>query len=871
MRKKYEPTEIESHWQQVWAERGTFAARRDAPGEKYYVLEMFAYPSGRLHMGHVRNYSIGDVMARYRKKRGFNVLHPIGWDAFGLPAENAAIERGVHPAGWTYDNIAAMRDQFKALGLAYDWEREVTTCRPEYYKWEQLVFTRAYEKGLVYRKKALVNWSEKMQTVLANEQVIDGRDYRYGLPVVQKELTQWFFKTTAYAEELLAGLDELAGSWPERVLLEQRARIGKSHGARVDFRLEAPVDGEAVLPVFTTRPDTLWGVTFMSLAAEHPLAIKLAKGTPREAEVNAFVQKVLAEDKRKRGSEDYEKEGVFTGKYCVNPVNGDRVPIHVANFVLMDYGTGAVMAVPAHDQRDFEFARRYGLPIKVVIRPADGPAADPAAMTAAYVADGVQVASGEFDGLPNRTAIDRIAEFLAERGFGGRTVSYRLRDWCISRQRYWGAPIPIVYCDACDVVPVPDAALPVRLPENVVFQAEGGSPLARCEEFVRTTCPRCGGPARRETDTFDTFVESSWYFLRYLSPRLDTAPLDPDSVAFWMPIDQYIGGIEHAVGHLVYARYYHKLMRDLGFFPSAVAKEPFKRLLCQGMVCKETLFTLDEKGQPVWHAPADVEGGVSRLNGEPVQVGRVEKMSKSKYNGVDPDAIISRYGADSTRLFTLFAAPPENDLIWKDEGVDGVHRFLTRLWNMVHQRIDAILGAAPYAGDGVDLDAASAELRRQTHKTIKAVTEDVDQRYHFNTAIARCMELVNALSKFDAAPAGAGAASVQRDAFAALVGMLAPFAPHVAEELWRDIGGEGLAAEARWPTFDPAIAADDTITIAVQVMGKLRATIEVDRGIAPDALEALALGHEKVQRHVAGKAIRKVIVVPGKLVNIVAG
>ncbi|MCK9460942.1 MAG: leucine--tRNA ligase [Proteobacteria bacterium] len=871
MQKKYDPKEMESRWQEAWEERGTFRARDDAPGEKYYVLEMFAYPSGRLHMGHVRNYSIGDVMARYRKKRGFNVLHPMGWDAFGLPAENAAIERGLHPAGWTYDNIATMRGQLKSLGIAYDWDREIATCRPEYYKWEQLVFTRAFERGLVYRKKALVNWSEKMQTVLANEQVIDGRDYRYGLPVVQKELTQWFFKTTAYAEELLAGLDELAGSWPERVLLEQRARIGKSHGARVDFRLETPVDGEAILPVFTTRPDTLWGVTFMSLAAEHPLALKLAKGTPREGEVSAFVQKVLAEDKHKRGSEDCAKEGVFTGAYCVNPVNGERVPIHVANFVLMDYGTGAVMAVPAHDQRDFEFARKYGLPVKVVIRPPDGRAADPGAMTAAYVDDGVQVASAQFDGLPNREAIERITDFLAEKGQGGRTVSYRLRDWCVSRQRYWGAPIPMVHCDSCDVVPVPEDQLPVRLPENVVFQAEGGSPLSRCEEFVRTTCPKCGGPARRETDTFDTFVESSWYFLRYLSPHLDTAPLDPGAVAFWMPVDQYIGGIEHAVGHLVYGRYYHRLMQDLGLFPAAVAREPFKRLLCQGMVCKETLFTLDDKGQPIWHTPAEVEGGVSKRDGKPIQVGRVEKMSKTKYNGVDPETIIATYGADSARLFTLFAAPPENDLVWKDEGVEGVHRFLTRLWNMIGQRLEAIRSAAPYDGDGTGLDEPTAELRRQTHKTIKAVTEDVDQRYRFNTAIARCMELVNALSKFEAPAAGGPAASVQRDAFAALVGMLSPFAPHVAEELWLEMGGVGLASEAPWPSFDPAVAADDTITIAVQVSGKLRATLEVERGIASDALEKLALDHENVRKHTAGKTIRKVIVVPGKLVNVVAG
>ncbi len=864
----YRPHEIEPRWQRVWAERGTFEARANAPGDKFYVLEMFPYPSGRLHMGHVRNYSIGDVIARYRKQRGCNVFHPIGWDAFGLPAENAAIERGVHPAKWTYDNIAAMRDQLKTLGIAYDWSREIATCHPEYYRWEQLVFTRALERGLVYRRQALVNWSERMQTVLANEQVIDGRDYRYGEPVIQKELTQWFFRTTAYAEELLAGLDELAGTWPERVLLEQRARIGRSHGARVDFRLEQPMDGEGILPVFTTRPDTLWGVTFMSLAPEHPLAQRLAVGTGREAEVNAFVQRVLAEDKRKRGAEDYEKEGVFTGRYCTNPVNGDRIPIHVANFVLMDYGTGAVMAVPAHDQRDFEFARKYGLPIQVVIEPSDGTALDPATMTAAWVEDGRQARSGPFDGLHNREAIGRIIDYLEERGFGGRTVSYRLRDWCISRQRYWGAPIPVVYCDACDVVPVPDDQLPVRLPEQVEFTAEGGSPLARCGEFIRTACPRCGGPARRETDTFDTFVESSWYFLRYTSPRHAAAPLDGAEVARFLPVDQYIGGIEHAVGHLVYARFYHRLMQDLGFFPAGVPREPFTRLLTQGMVCKETLFTADDKGQPIWHAADEVQGGLSLRDGRPVETGRVEKMSKSKRNGVDPQEIIARYGADSARLFTLFASPPENDLVWKDEGVEGVHRFLTRIWNLVRSRLDDL--RRPPAETDVAETVEAVELRRLTHRTIATVTDDIEKRFHFNTAIARCMELVNAVSKFQAGD-DPGALAAQRESLDALLRMLAPFAPHVAEELWHETGGVGLVSEAPWPAADPALAREELVTIAVQVMGRLRATVEAPAGAGREELERLALAHENVQRHIAGKAIRKVIVVPGKLVNVVAG
>ncbi len=871
MEKHYPPRAIESRWQREWEKRGTFEARADAPGDKYYALEMFPYPSGRLHMGHVRNYSIGDVVARYRKKRGHNVFHPIGWDAFGLPAENAAIERGTHPASWTYDNIDAMREQLQALGFGYDWGREIATCRPEYYRWEQLVFTRALERGLVYRKKALVNWSERMRTVLANEQVIDGRDYRYGEPVVQKELTQWFFRITAYAEELLEGIDRLEGSWPERVLLEQRARIGKSHGARVDFRLESPVGGEETLPVFTTRPDTLWGVTFMSLAPEHPLALRLAAGTEREKEVRDFVQRTLAEDKRKRGSEDYEKEGVFTGRYCVNPVNGRRVPIHVANFVLMDYGTGAVMAVPAHDQRDFEFARKYEIPIEVVIRPPDGTPPDPAEMGEAYVDDGVQVASGPFDGKHNREAIDEIIDYLAERGMGDRTVSYRLRDWCISRQRYWGAPIPVVYCDRCEAVPVPDEDLPVELPEDVSLDREGGSVLARCPSFVETTCPSCGGPARRESDTFDTFVESSWYHLRYTSPRCGTAPLDPAEVSHWLPVDQYIGGIEHAVGHLVYARFYHRLMQDLGFFEKDVPREPFSRLLTQGMVCKETLLTRDENGQPVWHAADEVKDGKSLVDGRPVEVGRVEKMSKSRRNGVDPGEIIERYGADSARLFTLFASPPENDLVWKDEGVEGVHRFLTRIWNMVRRRRESLIEAGSYSGDGSDLDEESRALWRLTHKTIAAVSEDIEQRFHFNTAIARCMELVNAISKLGPPRGDAAADAVQREALFSLLGMLSPFAPHVAEELWEALGGEGLAAEAAWPKHDERAVADEVVTIAVQVEGKLRATVEVPADADRDEMERAALADENVRRHVEGKTVRKVIVVPGKLVNVVVG
>ncbi|MDJ0763720.1 MAG: leucine--tRNA ligase [Myxococcota bacterium] len=870
MRESYYPKEVEEKWRRYWEDRQVFQARLEDPAPKFYMLEMFPYPSGRIHMGHVRNYAMGDVVARYRWKKGFKVLHPMGWDAFGLPAENAAIERGVHPADWTYDNIREMRSELKALGLSYDWPREIATCHPDYYKWEQMVFCRAFEKGLVYRKTALVNWSEKMQTVLANEQVIDGRDYRYGLPVVQKELTQWFFKTTAYAEALLEGIEALKGAWPDRVLLEQRARIGKSYGAEVKFRLEDPVDGEDALPIFTTRPDTLFGVTFMSLAPEHPMALKLVRGTEQEAEVRAFIDRVQAEDSHKRSAEDYEKEGIFTGTYCVNPVNGERVPIYIANFVLMDYGTGAVMAVPAHDQRDFELARKYKLPIRVVIAPQDGSPLDPATMEAAFVDDGIQVQSGQFNGLSNRKAIDKICDYLADKGVGGRTVNYRLRDWCISRQRYWGAPIPVVYCDACGVQTVPEDALPVRLPEDVTFQAEGGSPLARCESFFNTTCPTCGGPAQRETDTFDTFVQSSWYFLRFTSARYARGIVDEKEVTAWLPVDHYIGGIEHAVGHLVYARFYNRILRDLELIPAAVPAEPFSKLFTQGMVCLETQYTLDEKNQPVWHYPHEVEDGISKLNGKKVLTGRLEKMSKSKRNTVDTSGIIAKYGVDATRLFTLFASPPENDVAWRDEGVEGTYRFLNRIWRIVWERRASMAQAVPYSGNGSDLSDAAMSLRRLTHKTIAAVTSDIETRFHLNTAIARCMELVNTLAKFDARADSASDCSVERDATLALIGLLTPFAPHFAEEIWEEIGTGGTAAKAPWPAWDEKVAADDVVTIAVQVMGKLRARIEMSADASKEEMEEMALSDANVKRHIQGKTVQKVIVVPGKLVNIVA-
>ncbi len=867
--RKYRPGEVEGKWRQVWEDRGLFRAP-DVPGPEHcYVLEMFPYPSGRLHMGHVRNYAIGDAVARFRRMRGATVLHPMGWDAFGLPAEQAAIERGLDPAEWTFGNIAQMRSQLRLLGLSYDWTREVTTCVPEYYRWEQLVFVRMQQAGLAYRRKSLVNWSEALQTVLANEQVIDGRDYKLGEPVVQRDLEQWFFRTTAYAERLLAGLDALEGKWPERVLLEQRARIGKSVGAEIAFPLEKPVAGEKAIVVFTTRPDTLFGVTFMSLAAEHPLAIEFARGTEREREVRAFVERVRGEDKRRRVAEDHVKEGVFTGARCVNPATGEHVPIFIADFVLMDYGTGAVMAVPAHDQRDFELARKYDLPIRVVIRPPDG-TLDPATMEAAYAGEGVQVASGEFDGLHNTEGMRRIAEWLRTRGRGGPAVSYRLRDWCVSRQRYWGCPIPMIHCPGCGIVPVPESDLPVVLPRDVAFQAHGGSPLARHPAFPNVACPRCREPARRDLDTLDTFVESSWYFLRYLDPAWDGGIARPDRVLGWMAVDLYIGGIEHAVGHLMYARFYHMMLKDLGFLPPGTPDEPFERLLTQGMVTKETHYTLDDAGNPVWHYPEDVEDGRSRIDGRPVQVGRVEKMSKSRRNVVGLEAFVERYGADTARLFALFAAPPEKDLEWRDDGVEGCWRFLARVWRIVHEAAAAPAGG----GEPVPFDELAPEwqaVTRMVHRTIRRVTHDIDARLHFNTALAAIMELTNAIAAAPppsaSEPPGAGAA--RREASDALLRLLSPFAPHLCDELWETLGGAGTTLEAGWPRFDPAIAAAETVTIAVQVGGKLRGQVELPAGSGEEETVAAARAEPNVARHLEGRRVVRTVFVPGRLVNFV--
>lgn len=815
----YQPAAVETRWQTRWEQEHTHRAVMDAAKPPFYVLEMFPYPSGRIHMGHVRNYTIGDVIARQRRMRGFQVLHPMGWDAFGLPAENAAIKHHSHPARWTYDNIDAMRVQLKRLGFSYDWQREVATCDPRYYRWEQQVFLQLLERDLAYRKQSRVNWCVQCDTVLANEQVIDGHCWRCESVVEERDLEQWFLRITRYADELLQDLDRLTG-WPERVVTMQRNWIGRSVGAEIQF----PLDGrDGALTVFTTRPDTLYGVTFMSVAPEHPLVATLVQGTPAEAEVAAFAARVRGTGGAERSA---SKEGVFTGAYCRHPLTGDRIPIWVANFVLMGYGTGAVMAVPAHDQRDFEFAQRYQLPVRVVIQP-DGDALDPARMTAAWEGPGTLVASGECTGVPSEVAKERITTLLAGQGRGKQTVTYRLRDWGISRQRYWGTPIPVVYCAKCGVVPVPVAELPVRLPEDVALTGSGGSPLAAHAAFVETHCPRCGGPARRETDTMDTFVESSWYFLRYCAPDCDTAPFDPAEARYWMRergVDQYIGGIEHAVLHLLYSRFFTKLLRDLGYVQ---LDEPFANLLTQGMVIKDGA-----------------------------------KMSKSKGNVVDPDYLIDRYGADTARLFCLFAAPPEKDLDWNDQGVEGMSRFLHRVWRAVHGMRDTLapIGAPlPSA-----LSSEDQALHRLTHRTIERVTEDVGERLHFNTAIAAIMELLTGLQ---GAPAATPA--VRREAVDTMLLLLAPFVPHVAAELWENTGHPVPLERTPWPTFDPTALVEDEVELPVQVNGKVRSRIRVRVGTEDAQVIAQALADERVQAHVAGRPIRKQVVVPGRMVNLV--
>ncbi len=819
MDENYRPHAIEEKVQRIWEENRVFEVTEDPEREKFYCLSMFPYPSGRLHMGHVRNYTIGDAIARYQRMLGKNVLQPMGWDAFGLPAENAAVKHGIHPAKWTYENIEYMKGQLKRLGFAYDWKREIATCDPGYYKWEQWFFTRLLEKGLVYRKMATVNWDPVDQTVLANEQVIDGRGWRSGALVERREIPQWFLKITAYADELLAGLEKLDG-WPQRVKTMQRNWIGRSEGVEMVFELAG---GEGRISVYTTRPDTLMGVTYVALAPEHPLALKAAEGNP---ELAAFVDECRKRTVAEADLATMEKKGCPTGLYALHPVTGERVPVWVANFVLMEYGSGAVMSVPAHDQRDFEFARKYRLPIKQVIAPKPDSDAVCDLDREAFTEKGVLIYSGPFDGLTSEQAFEAVAQYLETRGKGGRRVQYRLRDWGVSRQRYWGAPIPMLYLEDGTPVPVPEAQLPVELPLDVTLDG-AHSPLKTDPGFYETTAPD-GSPAKRETDTFDTFMESSWYFTRFTCPDYPLGMTDKARADYWLPVDQYVGGIEHAILHLLYARFYHKLMRDHGLVS---CDEPFLNLLTQGMVLKDGA-----------------------------------KMSKSKGNVVDPEGLIERYGADTVRLFILFAAPPEQSLEWSDSGVEGAFRFLKRLWRQV-----AAFAAAPQPGEALEtagLSKGQKEMRRLIHQTIERVTEAISRRYTFNTAIAANMELLNALGRFeDDSDSGR---AIKREGLEAIVLMLAPIVPHICHELWHRLGHEGMVVDARWPKADPEALAQDTAELVVQVNGKLRGKIQVAADAGKTEVEQAALTEPNVQRFIEGKTVKKVIVVPGRLVNIVA-
>lgn len=864
MKQRYNPQEIEEKWQKAWESQKLFKVTEDQRKKKYYLLEMFPYPSGKIHIGHVRNYSIGDVVARYKKMKGFNVLHPMGWDAFGMPAENAAIDHGIHPAKWTYENIEYMRNQLKRMGFSYDWDREFATCDASYYKWEQLLFVRMFEKGLAYKKRSTVNWCEICKTVLANEQVMsDGtcwRGHSDDPGVTQKELDQWFFKITDYAEQLLEWCDKLPG-WPERVLTMQRNWIGKSIGAEIHFPLENSKD---VMKVFTTRQDTIFGATFMSLAPEHPLALSLSRGTDQEKVVRDFVEKMKRQDWMKRTAEMTEKEGVFTGAYCLNPMTKARMPIFVANFVLMEYGTGAVMAVPTHDQRDFEFAKKYALALIVVIQPEDQ-TLDAETMTEAYEGEGFLVNSGQFTGMDSVKARESIAKHLEEKGLGGKRVTYRLRDWGISRQRYWGAPIPIIYCEKCGALPVPEKDLPVVLPFNVEVTGMGESPLVGDKEFVETKCPKCGGPGRRETDTMDTFVESSWYFDRFACPDYHEAPLDRKRVDYWMPVDQYIGGIEHAILHLLYSRFFTRVLKEMGLVS---IQEPFTNLLTQGMVCKE-VYECPRDG---YLFPDEVESQGETIRcrkcGGPITVGRLEKMSKSKRNVVDPEYLIEKYGADTARMFCLFASPPEKDLDWSDQGVDGSFRFLNRVWRLFYDHHDRLkdVESLPL---GTALEGGQKQLQQKTHKTIKKVTEDIE-RFHFNTAISAIMELVNEIYVSEIKDRDDELSRrVMREAIETAVVLLSPFVPHFAEELWESLGNRESVIQQPWPDYDREAIVKEEVLIVIQVNGKLRDRMTMPASYGEAEVKAWALKSERIQKLIEGKQIKRVILVPKKLVNIV--
>ena len=909
MEEHYQPQAVEQEAQLSWEKTGVFRAAEDPSRDKFYCLSMFPYPSGRLHMGHVRNYTIGDVISRYQRMRGKNVMQPMGWDAFGLPAENAAMQNNVAPAAWTYANADYMRDQLKSLGLAIDWSRELATCKPDYYRWEQWLFTRLFEKGLIYKKTAPVNWDPVDHTVLANEQVIDGRGWRSGAVVEKRDIPMYFMRITAYAEELLAELDRLPG-WPEQVKTMQRNWIGKSYGCEVHFPIAPPLPpgegwGEgSVLKVYTTRPDTLMGATYVAVAAEHPLALAAAQGNP---ELTAFIEECKHGGTAEADLATMEKKGMPTGRFVIHPLNGEKLPVWVANYVLWGYGEGAVMAVPAHDERDFEFANTYALPvIQVLYRKTIGLATDASAgfhdgsgyggghAGGAGYGDGtggsaletpfeqkhwqdwyaakddlmILVSSGKYSGLTHSQAFDAIAADLQAKNLGRKRTQFRLRDWGISRQRYWGCPIPIIHCPTCGDVPVPEDQLPVVLPEDVKIDV--GSPIKKMPSFYQTACPLCGRAAERETDTMDTFVESSWYYARYACPDSGDAMLD-ERARYWLPVDQYIGGIEHAILHLLYARFFHKLMRDVGLVH---CDEPFTNLLTQGMVVAPTFLRESADGKKHYFNPAEVDvkldergrplGATLKADGRPVTIGGTEKMSKSKNNGVDPQSLIDQYGADTARLFTMFASPPDQSLEWSDSGVEGAFRFLKRLWKQVYGHWAE--GAAP-ALDKTTLNDAQKNLRRQAHETLRKVTDDYGRRLTFNTAIAANMELLNALAKFD--DTSANGRAVRQEALELTVLMLAPIVPHLCRTLWRELGHAEDVAVAKWPAVDETALVQDTIDLVVQVNGKLRGKI----GIAPDAgresIEAAALADANVQRHLEGQPPKKVIVVPGKLINIV--
>ncbi|MEE0776357.1 MAG: leucine--tRNA ligase [Bacillota bacterium] len=820
MEVKYDAQAIEEKWQKHWEEEKTFKVSDDITKEKYYLLEMFPYPSGNLHMGHVRNYSIGDVVARFKRMQGYNVLHPMGWDSFGLPAENAAIKHKVHPVDWTLKNMDNMRTQLKSLGISYDWDREVATCLPDYYKFTHWIFLQLYKNGLAYKKKAAVNWCPSCATVLANEQVVDGACERCGATVEKKNLEQWFFKITDYAQRLLDDLELLPG-WPNKVKTMQENWIGRSTGVEIDFDIEGH---DEKLSVFTTRPDTVYGVSYMVFAPEHPLVDVLVAGSEYEEDVKAFQRKMHKLSTVDRTSTDLEKEGMFIGRYVINPLNGERVPIWITNYVIMDYGTGAVMGVPSHDQRDFDFAKKYGLGIKEVILPPDNPNLKAADMTEAYVEEGYLTNSGPFNGLKNKEAIEKIADYLEEKGLGRRVVNYRLRDWLISRQRYWGAPIPMVYCEKCGTVPVPEDQLPVLLPTDVEFNPGGDSPLKTSKSFMDTTCPCCGGHATREVDTMDTFVCSSWYYLRYTDPKNAEKAFDKEISDYWMNVDQYIGGVEHAILHLMYARFFMKVFYDLGL---SKAKEPFENLLTQGMVLKDGT-----------------------------------KMSKSLGNVVSPEAIIDKYGADTARLFILFAAPPEKDLEWNDSAVEGCYRFLNRVWRIVTSHLEL--------KDGYDIAALSKEdkdIRRLIHTVMKKVTDDISQRFNFNTAISAIMELTNGLVGY--AESKAVNEGLLKEGLETLILLLSPFAPHITEEMWEMMGHKESIMDLSWPRFDETALAVDEVEIVIQVNGKVKEKLVVPAGLDKGALEAHVKGTKAFAKLTEGQNVVKVIPIPNKLVNIV--